>query len=256
MSMPNFSLSGEIAIVTGARRGIGKAIALAFAGAGADVAACDLVADDGQLHAVADEIKKLGRHSLAVKVDTTKRAEVEAMVQDVTDRLGPISILANNAGILIRSSLLDLPEEDWDRLMAVDLKSYYLCAQAVGRRMVEKKKGRIINTASQYSFRITPGMGLYSIAKAGVVMLTRALAQELGKSGIRVNAIAPGLVKTDFSKASWENNPDFVKQYSAQMPLGRLGETTDVVGAALFLASDASAYVTGHTIVIDGGALA
>jgi NAD(P)-dependent dehydrogenase (short-subunit alcohol dehydrogenase family) len=254
--MPNFSLSGEIAIVTGARRGIGKAIALAFAGAGADVAVCDQVADDGQLQAVAAQIEKLGRRSVALKVDTTSRAEVEAMAKSVAEQLGPVSILANNAGILIRSSLLDLAEEDWDRLMAVDLKSYYLCAQAVGRRMVEQKRGRIINTASQFSFRITPGMGPYSIAKAGVVMLTRALAQELGKSGIRVNAIAPGLVKTDFSKDSWENNPDFVKQYSSQMPLGRLGETTDIVGAALFLASDASAYVTGHTILIDGGALA
>jgi NAD(P)-dependent dehydrogenase (short-subunit alcohol dehydrogenase family) len=256
VSMPNFSLRGEIAIVTGARRGIGKAIAMAFAGAGADVAVCDLVADDGQLDAVAREIEELGCRSIAVKVDTTRRAEVEAMAQQVADRMGPVGILANNAGILIRSSLLDLPEEDWDRLMAVDLKSYYLCAQAIGRRMVEQKRGKIINTASQFSFRITPGMGPYSIAKAGVVMLTRALAQELGKSGIRVNAIAPGLVKTDFSRASWENNPDFVKQYSSQMPLGRLGETTDIIGAALFLASDASSYVTGHTILIDGGALA
>ncbi len=253
--MPTFSLSGEVAVVTGARRGIGKAIALAFAGAGADVAVCDLVADDGQLQAVAGEIEKLGRRSLAVKVDTTKRAEVETMVRNVTDRLGPVGILVNNAGILVRSSLLDLPEEDWDRLMTTDLKSYFLCAQAVGRRMVEQKRGRIINTASQFAFKVVPGMGPYAIAKAGVVMLTRALAQELGSRGVRVNAIAPGMVKTDFSKEAWIN-PEYVKQYSAQMPLGRMGETMDLVGAALFLASDASAYVTGHTIVIDGGALA
>ena len=253
--MPDFSLNGEVAIVTGARRGIGKAIALTLAGAGADVAVCDLVDDDGQLQAVAEEIEKLGRRSLPIRVDTTKRAEVETMVQKVLDRFGKIDILMNNAGILIRSSLLDLPEEDWDRLMAVDLKSYYLCAQAVGRHMVERKRGRIVNTASQFAFRTMPGMGPYSIAKAGVVMLTRALAQELGKHGIRVNAIAPGLVKTEFSRESWIN-PDFVKQYSAQMPLGRMGETTDLTGAALFLASDASAYVTGHTILIDGGALA
>jgi NAD(P)-dependent dehydrogenase (short-subunit alcohol dehydrogenase family) len=253
--MPDFSLNGEVAIVTGARRGIGKAIALTLAGAGADVAVCDLVDDDGQLQAVAGEIEKLGRRSLPIKVDTSKRAEVETMVQKVLDRFGQIDILMNNAGILIRSSLLDLPEEDWDRLMAVDLKSYYLCAQAVGRHMVERKRGRIVNTASQFAFRTMPGMGPYSIAKAGVVMLTRALAQELGKHGIRVNAIAPGLVKTEFSRESWIN-PDFAKQYSAQMPLGRMGETTDLTGAALFLASDASAYVTGHTILIDGGALA
>ncbi len=253
--MPDFSLRGEVAIVTGARRGIGRAIALTFAEAGADVAVCDLVDDDGQLQAVAGEIEKLGRRSLPIKVDTTKRAEVETMVQKVLDRFGQIGILMNNAGILIRSSLLDLPEEDWDTLMTVDLKSYYLCAQAVGRHMVERKRGRIVNTASQFAFRVIPGMGPYSVAKAGVVMLTRALAQELGKHGIRVNAIAPGLVKTEFSRASW-SNPDFVKQYSSLMPLGRMGETTDLIGAALFLASDASAYVTGHTILIDGGALA
>ena len=253
--MPDFSLSGEVAIVTGARRGIGRSIALTLAEAGADVAVCDLVDDDGQLQAVAGEIEKLGRCALPIKVDTTNRAQVEAMVQKVLDRFGQIAILMNNAGILIRSSLLDLPEEDWDRLMAVDLKSYYLCAQAVGRHMVEQKRGRIVNTASQFAFRVMLGMGPYSIAKAGVVMLTRALAQELGKHGIRVNAIAPGLVKTEFSRESWIN-PDFVKQYSAQMPLGRMGETSDLTGAALFLASDASAYVTGHTILIDGGALA
>ena len=255
MSSPNFSLSGEVAIVTGARQGIGKAIALALAGAGADVAACDMVADDGQLQAVVKEIEKLGRRSLAIKVDTTKRAEVQAMAQSVMDRFGSISILVNNAGIMIRSSLLDLPEEDWDRLMSVDLKSYYLCAQAVAPHMIERKKGKIINTASQFSFRTMPGMGPYSIAKAGVVMLTRALAQELGSRGIRVNAIAPGLIRTEFSRASW-TNPDFIKQYSASMPLGRIGETPDVVGAVLLLASDASSYVTGHTLVIDGGALA
>ena len=255
MSDPNFSLHGEVAIVTGARQGIGKAIALALAGAGADVAACDMVADDGQLQDVVKEIEKLGRRSLAVKVDTTKRAEVQAMAQSVMDRFGAISILVNNAGILIRSSLLDLREEDWDRLMNVDLKSYYLCAQAVAPHMIERKKGKIINTASQFAFRTMPGMGPYSIAKAGVVMLTRALAQELGSRGIRVNAIAPGLVRTEFSRESW-TNPDFVKQYSSMMPLGRIGETPDVVGAVLLLASDASSYVTGHTLVIDGGALA
>lgn len=255
MSSPHFSLSGEVAIVTGARRGIGKAIALGLAEAGADVAACDIVADDGQLADVVREIEKLGRRSLAVKVDTTKRAEVQAMAQKVKEYFGSISILVNNAGILIRSSLLDLREEDWDRLMSVDLKSYYLCAQAVAPHMIERKKGTIINTASQFSFRTMPGMGPYSIAKAGVVMLTRALAQELGSRGIRVNAIAPGLVRTEFSRESW-TNPDFVKQYSSMMPLGRIGETSDVVGAVLLLASDASSYVTGHTVVIDGGALA
>jgi NAD(P)-dependent dehydrogenase (short-subunit alcohol dehydrogenase family) len=255
MGKPNFSLTDEVAVVTGGRRGIGKTIALAFAEAGAHVAVCDLVADDGGLQSVVEEVQKLGRRSLAIRADTSQKADVENMVQKVMDEFGRVDILVNNAGILIRSPLLDLPEDAWDKLMSVSLKGCYLCAQAAGRRMVEQRGGKIINIASQYSFKVTPGLGLYSIAKAGVVMLTRAFAQELGKHGIRVNAIAPGLVKTEFSRSTWAD-PEFSKQYNAAMPLGRMAETSDLVGAALFLASDASSYVTGHTILVDGGALA
>jgi NAD(P)-dependent dehydrogenase (short-subunit alcohol dehydrogenase family) len=255
MSQQLFSLTDEVALVTGARRGIGKAIALALAEAGADVAVADLVADDGELEKTAGEVRSLGRRSLAVQADTSQKTDVESMVRKTRDQFGRIDVLVNNAGILIRSSLLDMPEDVWDKLMNVDLKGYFLCAQAVGRNMVEKGKGRIINIASQFSFKVLPGMAGYSIAKAGVVMLTRALAQELGKQGIRVNAIAPGLAITEFSRASW-TDPEFTKQYNASMPLGRMAETSDFVGAALFLASDASSYVTGHTILVDGGALA
>ena len=255
MSQQLFSLTDEVALVTGARRGIGKTIALALAGAGADVVVADLVAEDGELEKTAGEIRSLGRRSIAIQADTSRKADVENMVRKAIDQFGRIDVLVNNAGILIRSSLLDMPEDVWDKLMNVDLKGYFLCAQAVGRNMVEKGKGRIINIASQFSFKVLPGMAGYSIAKAGVVMLTRALAQELGKQGIRVNAIAPGLAITEFSRASW-TDPEFTKQYNASMPLGRMAETSDFVGAALFLASDASSYVTGHTILVDGGALA
>jgi NAD(P)-dependent dehydrogenase (short-subunit alcohol dehydrogenase family) len=255
VSIPNFLLAGEVAIVTGSRRGIGKTIALAFAEAGANVAVCDLIVEDGELQAVADEIQKLGRRSLAIQTDTSKKRDVENLVQKVVDQFGGIDILINNAGIIIKSPLLDIPEDDWDKLMSVDLKGYYLCSQAAGRRMVERKKGKIINVASQYAFKVTPGMGVYSIAKAGVVMLTRALAQELGSYGIRANAIAPCLVKTEFSRPSW-SDPEFLKQCEASIPLGRVAETTDLVGAALFLASEASCYITGHTILVDGGTLA
>jgi NAD(P)-dependent dehydrogenase (short-subunit alcohol dehydrogenase family) len=255
MSLQLFSLMDEVAIVTGARRGIGKTIALALAEAGAHVAVSDLVAEDGELDAVAEEIQKLGRISLAIQADTSKKSDVDNMTQKVVERFGHIDILVNNAGILIRSSLMDMPEDVWDKLINVDLKGYFLCAQAIGRRMVEQGKGRIINIASQFGFKVVPGMAGYSIAKTGVVMLTRALAQELGRHGIRANAIAPGLAKTEFSRASW-TDPEFTKQYNASVPLGRMAETTDFVGAALFLASNASSYVTGHTILVDGGALA
>jgi 2-deoxy-D-gluconate 3-dehydrogenase len=255
VSIPNLSLAGEVAIVTGSRRGIGKTIALAFAQAGADVVVCDIVIDDGQLVSVAEEIQRIGRRSLAIKVNTSKKKDVDNLVQKIVDHFGVIDILVNNAGIMIKSPLLDMLENDWDRLMSVDLKGYYLCSQAVGKKMIEQKKGKIINIASQYAFKVTPGMGAYSIAKAGVAMLTRVLAQELGCYGIRANTIAPCLVKTEFSRPSW-SDPEFLKQVEASIPLGRVAETEDLVGAALFLASEASSFITGHTILIDGGTLA
>ena len=256
MSIPDFSLTGKTALVTGASKGIGKEIALAFAEAGADVAVCSRGLVEGQLEGVAEEIEKLGRRSMVVKVDTSRKSDVENMVQKVMDQFGVVDILLNNAGILIRGPLLDMTEDDWDRLISVDLKGYFLCAQAVGRKMVERKKGNIINISTQFAFKAPAvGMGAYAIAKSGVVMLTRVLAQELGPHGIRANSIAPGLTKTDFSKATW-SNPDILAKAEASLPLGRMAETGDLVGAALFLASDASSYVTGHTILMEGGGLA
>jgi NAD(P)-dependent dehydrogenase (short-subunit alcohol dehydrogenase family) len=255
MSIPNFTLSDQRALVTGGRRGIGRTIALAFAEAGADVAVCDLVIDDGQLEGVAEEIQKHGRRSLAVQADTSRKADVESMVERTIKEFGGIDILLNNAGGGAPSPFLDLPEEEWDRVVNVNLKGYYLCAQTVGKRMVEQKKGRIINIASQYAFKAVPGFGVYCVSKAGVVMLTRVLARELGSYGIRANAIAPGLVKTELSRHDWEN-PEIRKAREAATALGRLAETSDLVGAALFLASDASDYVTGQTIVVDGGEIA
>ena len=255
MSIPDFSLAGEVAVVTGGRRGIGKTLALAFAEAGADVAVCDLVVEDGLLEGVAEEIKKLGRRSLAIQADTTRKADVDNAVQQVIDQFGAIDILLNNAGVDIPHKFLELTEEVWDKVMDVNVKGYFLVAQAVGRRMVERKKGNIINIASQFAFRTDMNMGVYAISKAGVVMLTRVLARELGSYGIRANAIAPGLVKTELNRQRWTNQA-FMKQYEAAVPLGRAGETSDLVGAALFLVSDASSYLTGNVLVLDGGRLA
>jgi NAD(P)-dependent dehydrogenase (short-subunit alcohol dehydrogenase family) len=252
VGIPPFTLSGKVAIVTGARQGIGKAIALALAQAGADIAICDRVIEDGELNAVAEEVKRLGRRSLAVQADITQKAEVDGLVKRVVDEFGVIDILVNNAAMNIRAPLLELREDGWDRVINTDLKGYFLCSQAVGRRMVEQKRGNIINIASTAAIKAAPEMGAYCIAKAGVVMLTRVLAVELAKYNIRVNAIAPYMVKTKFSQPLW-SDPETLKQLESEIPLGRLAEPGDIIGSVLFLASDASSYITGHTIIVDGG---
>ena len=255
MTVPVFSLAGKVALVTGGKRGIGKSIALYFAEAGADVAVCSRGVEDGELEAVAKEIKRLGRRSLAIRADTSRKADVDRLVEKVVSELGTIDILVNNAGILIRSSLLDISEEDMDKLLGIDLKAYILCAQAAGRIMVKKKKGNIINISTQHAFKANPGFGPYGIAKAGVVMLTRVLAQELGGLGIRANGIAPGLTKTEFSRLTWTNEK-LLKEIEASLPLRRMGQPDEVAATALFLASDVSDYITGQTIVMEGGSLA
>jgi dehydrogenase/reductase SDR family protein 4 len=255
MSIPDLSLAGEVAIVTGGRGGIGKAIALAFAEAGADVGLCDLVLEDGELDAVAEEIRKIGRRSMAVRADISIKADVENFVQKVKDEFGSIDILVNNAGINISKPLMSLAEDEWDRVIDVDLKGYFLLAQAVGKHMIQRNKGNIISLASQLAFRTAPNMGVYSIAKAGVVMLTRALARELGPHHIRANAIAPGMVKTEFNRQNWTNSA-FMERMVDSIPLGSVAETSDLIGTALFLASEASAHITGHTVIVDGGRMA
>lgn len=252
MNIPGFSLAGKVAIITGGKRGIGKAIALAFAEAGADVVVCSRVVEDGELAAVAEEIQWLGRRSLAVQANITHKTDVDNLVERVIDEFGVIDILVNNAAINIVAPLLELREDGWDRIINTDLKGYYLCCQAVGKRMVERRSGNIINMASTGAMKAREKMGAYCIAKAGVVMLTRVLALELASYNIRVNAIAPSIVKTRFSQPLW-SAPETLKQVEAEIPLGRLAEVDDIIGSALFLASDTSSYITGHTIVVDGG---
>jgi len=258
MSKPNFSLEGKVAIVTGAKRGIGKEIALTFAEAGADVAVCTRVVEDGRLDVVAKEIQKLGRRSLAIQVDISQKADVDKMVQKVMNELGVIDILVNNAAIIIRAKLLEHCEDDWDKIMNTDLKGYYLCSRAVAQRMVEiGKGGNIINVASLSGMKASPNQAAYCIAKAGVVMLTRVLAMELASDKIRVNDIAPGAVKTELNESLWKD-PKTLEwmEEEAGIPLGYAAQPSDIAGAALFLASDASSYITGTTIVVDGGVLA
>lgn len=253
MSIPSFSLEGKVAIVTGGGAGIGRSIALTFAEAGAAVvvASRKLI----NLEKVAGEVRALGKHSLAVPVDITKKTDVDNLVQIVTGEFGSIDILVNNAGTIIRTTLLEHSEEDWDAVLDTNLKGYYLCCHAVGGRMVEQKKGNIINISSVRAIKAAPRRASYCVSKAGVSMLTRVLAIELADYNIRVNAIAPGWVKTNLNKVLWSDSETY-KQITAKIPLGRLAEPSDIANVALFLASDASSYITGHTIVVDGGLLA
>ncbi|MFC1995849.1 SDR family NAD(P)-dependent oxidoreductase [Chloroflexota bacterium] len=252
MSNSMFSLDGKIAIVTGGKQGIGKAIALAMAQAGADVVVCSRVIEDGKLKAVADEIKGLGRRSLVVQTNITRRADVDNLIQKVIDEFGRVDIMVNNAGVLLRSPFLELSEEVWDKTINTDLKGCYFCCQAVAKRMVEQKSGNIINIASGLATKAAPLMGVYCAAKAGVLMMSRVMALELAQYNIRVNVISPGLLKSDMTTYSW-SDPEVLKPIAAARPLGRIAEPSDIVGAAVFLASDAASYVTGHNVLVDGG---
>jgi NAD(P)-dependent dehydrogenase (short-subunit alcohol dehydrogenase family) len=253
MIFPSFSLEGKVALVTGGSRGIGKAIALGYARAGADVVVCSRKLPE--LEQTAEEVRGQRRRSLEVSCNIAVKSEVENLVNSALKEFGAIDILVNNAAMNILASFLDLREDGWDKIMNTDLKGYYLCSQAVGKVMAERERGSIINIASTAAARAAPAMGAYSIAKAGVVMLTRVLATELARYNIRANCIAPSMVKTRFSQPLWAD-PEALKKAEAQIPLGRLAEPEEIVGAALFLASDASSYITGQTIYIDGGTLA
>jgi NAD(P)-dependent dehydrogenase (short-subunit alcohol dehydrogenase family) len=258
MSIPSLLMAGKVALITGGRTGLGRAFALAFAESGADVAICSRTNEGGKLEAVTDEIRKLGRRALAIKADVSHKTDVENMVKKTVAELGDIDILINNAGISVRSlclSLLETEEEVWDKVIDINLKGSYLCSQAVGRLMAERKKGVIINIASDAGFKALPFLGVYCISKAGIIMLTRVLARELGSYNIRVNAIAPSVVKTPMTKARL-SKAGAVEVESVNYPLGRIGETDDIIGAALFLASDATSWITGHTLLVDGGYLA
>lgn len=254
MTIPDFSLAGKVAVVPGSKRGIGKAIALGFAEAGADVVVSTRVLKDEEhdLETVAEDIRRLGRRSLAVQADTTRKADVDNMVKRVMDEFGAIDILFNNAAVMVRKPLFEHSEEEWDSVIDTDLKGYYLCCQAVGKVMVARKRGNIINMSSMSAVKASPTRGAYNVAKAGVSMLTRVLALELAGYNIRVNAIAPGGVKTERNRDLW-SDPDSLKRVESWAPMKRLAEPDEMVGVALFLASDASSYMTGQTVIVDGG---
>jgi NAD(P)-dependent dehydrogenase (short-subunit alcohol dehydrogenase family) len=244
-------LEKKVALITGGSRSIGRAMALGFAREGADIAV-NYVSNTEEAQNTVQEIKALGRRALAVRADTSKRPEVQAMVNEVWERLGPIDILVNNAGVQKRVFFLDLEEKDWDWMLGVNLKGYYLVGQAVAARMQTGKQGVIINISSEAAGFPAPRMTAYCVSKAGVAMLTKCMALELAQHGIRVNALAPGLTRTDINRKDLEDE-DFLNLRLARIPLGRVMNPEDLVGAALFLASSDSQTATGTTLQVDGG---
>jgi NAD(P)-dependent dehydrogenase (short-subunit alcohol dehydrogenase family) len=245
-------LDGKTGIVTGARRGIGRAIALALAREGATVVVSDISQEDSQK--VVDEIKRMGRRGLALKCDVSFSNDVEDMVRRTVAEFGRVDILVNNAGIIAYKPFLELTEEDWDRTLNVNLKGQFLCARAAARDMVKNKSGRIINIASISSGGCGiafPLIAHYTASKGGVGALTEALALELTPLGINVNAICPGAIDTDMAKGAKESGQ--LQQVLARIPKGRLGQPQDIANLAVFLASDESEYISGAAIVIDGG---
>ena len=253
MNIPTFRIDGRNAVVTGAGSGMGRGIAIALAHAGADVVMTELPGKEDAAEQTASQVRALGRRAMVLPLDVTQVDSIEAMVRRVLEEWDHIDILMNNAGMNIRKWAVDVSESDWDSVLDTDLKGVFFCTQAVGKHMIARAQGgKIINMASQvglvgYSERVA-----YCSAKAGVINMTRTLAFEWAKHKINVNAIAPTFVNTPFVAALLEDEK-VREEVLSRIPLGRVAEVEDVLGAAVFLASPASDMVTGHTLVIDGG---
>jgi NAD(P)-dependent dehydrogenase (short-subunit alcohol dehydrogenase family) len=246
-----FSLAGKIAIVTGSTRGIGRAIAEAFAGAGATVVVTGRSPDLAER--VAAEVAHGGGMSMAVAADISNSADVERLIRTTVERFGRVDILVNNAAVSpFFKKAESVTEDEWNEVIQVNLTGTFLCAQAAGRVMIEQKSGRIINISSVGGQVALPRLVAYCAAKGGIEQLTRVLAVEWAQHNVLVNAIAPGYVETDLTRGLREN-PKLQETIVRRTPLGRLAKVEEIVGAAIYLASDAASYVTGQTLYVDGG---
>jgi NAD(P)-dependent dehydrogenase (short-subunit alcohol dehydrogenase family) len=249
--LDTFKLSGKIALITGGARGLGKTMAIALAEAGADIALAGRSRETCE--ATAKEIADAtGRSVRAFEADVTSADAVATLAADVTAACGAIDILVNNAGTNIRGSIDKLSEQDWDTVVDTNLKGPFLCSRAIGPQMVARGWGRVINLASIMSVVALPGRAPYASSKAGVLGLTRVLALEWAGTGVTCNAICPGPFATDMNRQLL-NDPVAYQQFVNQIPLGRWGELDELAGAAVFLASDASSFVTGTSLFVDGG---
>ncbi|MGX9707826.1 3-oxoacyl-[acyl-carrier-protein] reductase [Laceyella tengchongensis] len=242
-------LNGKTAVVTGGSRGIGRAIAITLAEAGADI----VIFYAGN-HAAAEEtiqsVRETGRQGLALKVDVSDKEQVDAALKEVVSTFGRVDILVNNAGITRDNLLMRMKEDEWDQVIATNLKGAFLCTKAVIRPMLKQKGGRIINISSVVGVAGNPGQANYVAAKAGLIGLTKTTAKELASRGITVNAIAPGFIETDMTSVLDEA---LKEQMRSEIPLGYYGTPQDIAEAVKFLASDSGRYITGQTIHVDGG---
>ncbi len=251
MDTSYLSLEGKVALVTGGSRGIGRAVALTLADAGADVVVSSRTQAD--LDKVAEEIRAMGRKALAIACHNRKVEDLTALVDSVKKEFGRIDILVNNAATNPgMGPLINQDEKMYDQIMNTNLKGYTILSQLVGQMMVAQGGGNIVNISSVGGTTPDVGVGLYCISKAGIIMLTRAMALELGQYNIRVNCLAPGIVKTKFSQAFWSNEAALEEEFK-HTPIARVAEPEEAARVVLFLASDASSYITGQTIVMDGG---
>ena len=249
----------RIVMVTGAARGIGKAIAVRFAAEGAHVAVCDVNAELAE--ATAEEIRGTGRKAIAISLDVRDTGQVDAALQKVVSEFGRLDVLVNNAGITIAKPVVDFDDEEWDRTVEINLKGVFRCARAAARQMISQKGGKIINIASESGKTGKPFFAIYSATKFGVVGFTQALAQELAKFGINVNAVCPGIVHTDMwteldetlARLQGLKPGESLEARKKNIPLGRLETPEDVAGVVAFLASDDAAYMTGQAVNVTGG---
>jgi len=248
--MNQFDLQGKVAVVTGAGRGIGKGIALGLAAAGADLVLAARSADE--IEAVGQEVAELGTKSLAVPTDVADLDSLAALFERTTERFGGVDILVNNAGVGRRSDFLDITPEMWDYVHDINLRSVCFAMQHGIRSMLERGYGRVINIASLTTYIGMPGNSIYGASKGGVGQLTKAVATEIAPSGVTVNAIAPGFIHTDINDRMYQK-PEFNAWVRSRIPMGEWGAPEDIAGTAIYLASPASAYVTGQIVPVDGG---
>jgi NAD(P)-dependent dehydrogenase (short-subunit alcohol dehydrogenase family) len=247
-------LGGRVALVTGASRGLGRALALALADAGADLVLAARSADD--LESLAEEIRARGRRALAMPTDITQTVEVDRLVERAVAELGAVDVLVNNSGVYEITPLVEMSDETWDRIIDTNLRGTFLCTRAVGRFLVRRGDGgKIINIASNLGLMGRPDFAAYCASKGAVIQLTRALALEWAPLGVQVNAIAPGYVQTDFN-VDVRNDPEVYAKVLRQIPARRMASPEEIAPLAVYLASPASDFVTGETIVIDGGQVA
>ncbi|MFH1291277.1 MAG: 3-oxoacyl-ACP reductase family protein [archaeon] len=243
-------LKNKVAIVTGSRRGIGKSIALELAKEGAKVVVSDI--DLKECQKVCDEIKKIGSDTIAIKCDVSKKTDVDTMIKKAIQKFKKIDILVNNAGVVSMKPFIEMTEKDWDFVLDINLKGVFLCTSAVAKQMIKQKSGKIISISSiagEVGFMNTSA---YCASKAGVVNLTRELAMELSPHNINVNSIAPGIIATQMTEDMLKDKKT-KEVLLASIPLGRVGQPEEIGKAAVFLASSDSDFVTGHTLVVDGG---